>query len=1063
MSSANHFERSRCGPSHGPRHTGTTHVAGAPASGCNDFTWERVKAGQCGTEGGTFSLTRDSAEEEYFLHHAADALHEAAALAKHAVAQGFVTPDLEVISIKYEQLRLVTDPHHYDGLLQPYDDSEYHPAEFETYEKTYEIDGKQRSKAFVVSPLTHHSFGDIRGRKRFEVLHPAARDLSFELLCKVDIEDGIDEDGELSVRTIDYACKLTIQKLPRAITYLSLKPMQYAVKVQYGELLNGTFLHWDEVYIERPGRFMLSNWIQPEGSQRAEHETHETPADNLKGKVENVNGQLCQYIKIGKDEYEPDPLLNFAVDEILAVYVPDNNMDDKTAVYEFAIHQMRDGTRHDDTILLKLGSIYNWGKLNADLQKQCYHYICISDKLTCIKRYLSALPRPPKTMTLTHFGRQSSGVFALGNCAFMRGEVVSHEEAGIKILQDTFNTGPNERLPVLRKNYPKMLIVPDPEVRFAFLDHLWNQLMPEQFLNNTMAAKASFALTVCHLHSSKFWSGSGSVQGVPAGWLLSHAPNTGKTESLRLNKGLLGLDHAGLFCGGTSSMPAVLGKLGQSADMSLQLDEMVTWINYKNKGDSQLCKDLAHTTYDQTVRGKLLTDASMGAREPLSSWIASSNVLCNENDMAFLQRVIVIQFKPLDASAVDVSKSSEVFQRWGAAKKVVSCLLPDLEDILLGGELDTQAISDCCNWIGIYVDEKYARAANIWGFLLYYLLNLTYLAAGTMRALNEVLEYISEQVFDHNKMTQKFVNPLQLFLIKCEECFSMDAYTTDPSQCVFWHNYRLDCAPTNANVMYPGQKFVALRVESCVKAIYKRLDIFMKASDINRSIKETDWVMRGRAYFWDVQKMWPPTKRQICEITQQEQVVPLEECELISASLKRCPCIFVLRAKYDNVVEEEPDDDVAPTSEHIKITSADPSVQPYNFKEEVTGGDWFGFRAVKDTALYEAGYMQERPAPQSPNSVLSAYGYDIKVYERPTAQRGLDFDECAGDSSPAPYDTGSIPGGPEKRARDEDLMDSDGEQSVRTHTHSPLAQLTPLMAPFAGVLGSLLRRRLPRR
>ena len=81
------------------------------------------------------------------------------------------------------------------------------------------------------------------------------------------------------------------------------------------------------------------------------------------------------------------------------------------------------------------------------------------------------------------------------------------------------------------------------------------------------------------------------------------------------------------------------------------------------------------------MRGKLLTDASMGAREPLSSWIASSNVLCNENDMAFLQRVIVIQFKPLDASAVDVSKSSEVFQRWGAAKKVVSCLLPDLEDM----------------------------------------------------------------------------------------------------------------------------------------------------------------------------------------------------------------------------------------------------------------------------------------------------------------------------------------------------------------------------------------------
>ena len=61
--------------------------------------------------------------------------------------------------------------------------------------------------------------------------------------------------------------------------------------------------------------------------------------------------------------------------------------------------------------------------------------------------------------------------------------------------------------------------------------------------------------------------------------LVEAAAGTGKTRALELCKAFLGLYRASLWGGGFSSMPALVGRLGQTADMTLPIDEM--WVGFR--------------------------------------------------------------------------------------------------------------------------------------------------------------------------------------------------------------------------------------------------------------------------------------------------------------------------------------------------------------------------------------------------------------------------------------------------------------------------------------------------
>ena len=136
-----------------------------------------------------------------------------------------------------------------------------------------------------------------------------------------------------------------------------------------------------------------------------------------------------------------------------------------------------------------------------------------------------------------------------------------------------------------------------------------------------------------------------------------------------------------------------------------------------------------------------------------------------QDDDAFLQRLLLILFSPLDASRVDTSESSGRAQEWRAAKELLSCLQPDLEELLLDGKLDREAQSDFCDFMNKATNTVYARNCNLWGFLGYHMVMLETLSQGGTVELDEVFEYLCKSVVRQNYMATKHSSMMNQFIL----------------------------------------------------------------------------------------------------------------------------------------------------------------------------------------------------------------------------------------------------------------------------------------------------------
>ena len=954
-------------------------------------------------------MREDTEEEAYFLDAVRIALKDAAATDhEHALVKACAVEDVWIRSVKHAQLDPVGHGTHYDGLSEPYDDSEYKPAHWEMYTKQETVGGKEYTNWFVVSPHLHHD-------KRFKIMHHTQRDYKFELECDVLPEGDFDLDGK-------YGIRIQITRVPRAAANDTLTYMSNCLKIDYGHYVRDALDVWATAYVKEFKPFTQSAWpVHPEPAAECEDE------EVYQDKVENREGRLVVWKKSGKDNWTKKPLLTFAIDGIRKIYKPIDG-DDALTITEFDIHYIpaETGVVKHERLRLQLNKCTTAAKLREHLGLANLRLgLSYSSGLDHIFDYIQRqLPQPEPTFVLSYFGRQGSqlnGFYVLKNVAFKEGKLYTHEAANVELVPEIFKSGVNERLKLDDKQQPQMFIVQDQATRYGLFKKLWTETMPDMFGSNEMNAKAAFALTIMHLHSSKFWKKTGGIHGVPCGWLFSAAAGTGKTRALELCKALLGLYKASLW-GGVSSMPALAGRLGQTADMTLPIDEMCTKNDVKNKDKSTLCKDLVHTIYDQTVRGKLLVENSMGARKPLSSFITTSNHLINESDSAFQQRLIVLHFQCMDSQP-----THETTTEWPATEEVVSCLLPDLEAIGCGGELDAPALKDCAMYASKLGQMKYSRCANMYGYLLYYLLNLTYLATDDAEALRDVFKWFKLTFFTQHTIADVNVDHLAAFVVNVHQVFTCDAYTHSPDQCIFWHNYRTTQLPSHANVMYPGQKFIAIRVGPCILAVEKRLNLYVKKADINRAIKaaEGKGVVSGKAKFWNTHVApWPPSERIICEVTNEMKEVPLAEEKLLSWQVVTERCVFIEKGKYDEMVDDDRD---LVVPEVGVIESAREGQEPYDLVNAVEARSWYGFRGAKDIEINE---FRDSP-PVSPQSVLHKFGYELRdvtnLQERPNSKRGLSFDSCADAFSQDEKDTGSNRG---KRTRDDysdDLMDEDEE------------------------------------
>lgn len=145
------------------------------------------------------------------------------------------------------------------------------------------------------------------------------------------------------------------------------------------------------------------------------------------------------------------------------------------------------------------------------------------DMLCC---YMNSIPWPLASAVIMRWGVQHNGYFVLSNAAFRNGMMCSVEESGHAISPAYFNK--NQHYPMPSSDFPRMMIIPIPHLRYMIGLGMWDYQMPQFFQNNEMPAKATFALGVLGLHADKCWAGqAGLGHGCPVGWVWSKEMGTG--------------------------------------------------------------------------------------------------------------------------------------------------------------------------------------------------------------------------------------------------------------------------------------------------------------------------------------------------------------------------------------------------------------------------------------------------------------------------------------------------------------------------------------------------------
>jgi hypothetical protein len=418
---------------------------------------------------------------------------------------------------------------------------------------------------------------------------------------------------------------------------------------------------------------------------------------------------------------------------------------------------------------------------------------------------------------------------------------------------------------------------------------------------------------------------------------------------------------------------------------------------------SKKIKDMTHSCYDHTARGV------MGkVRKPRTSFIGTANIIVNEDDEAFLSRLLLIIFKPLDTTGVDPSLTTVKNRVWTDAKAIMSCLLPDLEGILVDGKLDAEALADCCSFMNAATSSTYSRNANLWGFVLYYMLLIEVMAFGGQEELDLIFDFVCTQVVKQHHLETKHGSSMDQFILALHTCRTSAAANPlgNEASSIHWHNYREKIKPEGFAQLGQGT-FIAVRIDSVCHVIHNVMKIKFKPDEIRRAVEDCPYASFSRGKFYNVTTQpWPISKTHFDEATSVSAIIPLPESDLLEGTLSWQRCLFIKKASFEKVIQDA--DCVgrdAPDYKQIKVQSNNPRYsEAYNFFETVTGRNghgWFGLRAlgytnfssycgadnevsgVKESGPFVAGMEQmcaDHGFPSvdqcfSPGMILEHYGY----------------------------------------------------------------------------------------
>jgi len=578
----------------------------------------------------------------------------------------------------------------------------------------------------------------------------------------------------------------------------------------------------------------------------------------------------------------------------------------------------------------------------ASLFSGFYPKLLICDlNLSHFHNLLNALKAPEPDLAITRFGRQPNGFFVGGNVCFKDGEYASHDTAGVAIMPQFFS---DQDAAIHPSQYPRYVIIGYKQVRYSIAVQLYSSLMPAFFLNNVIPARAALALGVMGLHASKFWAGeSGLGHGMPLGWLVSSCPGTGKTESALLVNSMEGYHHVPVW-GGDPTKPALFDKLALQGDLTAVVDDVL--IDPANPTSKPLATS-TRTVFDGSTRA-----VSGKSRTPHSTAMFTSNGVLNEKDAAYQSRMLTIHFDELDASLVDEVNSGEIYANWLHARQLISACALDLETILFNGKLDKFAMQDSAQFVHALVGRKRDRNMNMWGILLFYMLNLN----AMMQCLDDndaVVMWVVKLTASSADLSAQ-LNEFEEFVIAVHQiradCGSLGTCNAlgPMARTIFWHNLRTTVRP--AGPLYAGKSYVALRLEPCCAVI----GVVLNRSFSNRSIlqlaKAREGVIAGdtvKAAFYHAEAGWPCVKSVYDESRCTHLQIPLEESELKSTMCKTQRCIFIENSCYEAIVrKKDPNFSNCVDATQIMVNSSLKEVGSYNFYNAVCDGSWFGFRSV---------------------------------------------------------------------------------------------------------------------
>jgi hypothetical protein len=150
---------------------------------------------------------------------------------------------------------------------------------------------------------------------------------------------------------------------------------------------------------------------------------------------------------------------------------------------------------------------------------------------------------------------------------------------------------------------------------------------------------------------------------------------------------------------------------------------------------------------------------------------------------------LLILFQPLNATGIDMSQSAKRQTEWKASKEMLSCVQPDLEQMLWEGKLDREAIADWCDFMNNAVKDTYSRNANLWAFLGYYMCNLEVLSRGEDE-LPTVFEFLCKSLVRQYAMSTKHSSTMHQFVIAIHTCRTACAANplTAEEKAIHWHS-----------------------------------------------------------------------------------------------------------------------------------------------------------------------------------------------------------------------------------------------------------------------------------